>query len=228
MKTLALFTTIMSCLFLYGYQKAKQEVTTLRIENTELIDTLDARSTQLEKRNKEYESLSTNYATLKEELDKAQVTQANTPADKIEQASEAVAGAPASDTTSEPVDPLVDRLRILEGIYDTAKAELDRKKAVLDTNLKNAQDTRSRLSRNTPQFREQNNRQDSFGRTTGGKGVRTSDADRARAMEKHTDELRQWDAYITTVEAAQDQLSNDYRSLEDNYRKAVSEAKKVK
>lgn len=205
MKTISVFLVVASCAVLYGFQKAVQEVSALRIENTELADTLDARSTQLEKRNKEYESLSTNYATLKKELDKAQVTHATT-----------------LDTAIE------DRLGILNGIYDTAKAELDRKKAVLGTNLKNAQDIRSRLDRNPPQFQEQGVRTDSFGKVIGNKGVRTSDADRARAMEKHTEELRQWDAYITTVESAQDQLYNDYRTLESNYRNAVSEAKKVK
>lgn len=230
MKTSFLILAIISGLLLYGYQGAKQEVSDLRIENTELADSLDAKTQQLKKRDKEYESLSTNYATLKKELDKA--TRVSTPAPVTiptpeEPQANAPAPAPVTEGTPE-VDPTVlveTRLRDLKGIYDRAKGELDRKKDILETNLRNAKIAYEQVQRDTPEFQEQGVRRDAFGNSKGSKGVRTSDADRARAMEARDAELVRWENYIRVAKEAQVSLTNDYKALEENYRKATAEAK---
>lgn len=211
MKTLITIIAVLSSAFLlYDGQKSRQEVSALLLARDVLDDTLDARSKQLEKRNKEYDSLATNYATLKEELDKVYVS---------------------GDADKEPTTsgtPLDTRLQLLKDTYDKYKAELDRKKAALEGSMQNAKDSYAQLLRNKPKFKEQGVRRDSLSNVIGGKGIRTSEADRAREVAKHDRELEQWKAYIETTEAAQDTLSDEYKTLEEKYAKAVREAKELK
>ena len=211
MKTLITIIAVLSFVFLlYDGQKSRQEVSALLLARNVLDDTLDARSKQLEKRNKEYESLAPNYATLKEELDKVYVS---------------------GDADKEPTTsgtPLDTRLQLLKDTYDKYKAELDRKKAALEGSMQNAKDSYAQLLRNTPKFKEQGVRRDSLSNVIGGKGIRTSEADRAREVAKHDRELEQWKSYIETTEAAQDTLSDEYKTLEEKYAKAVMEAKELK
>lgn len=232
MKTLITIIAVLSFVFLlYDGQKSRQEVSALLLARNVLDDTLDARSKQLEKRNKEYESLATNYATLKEELDKVYVSG---DADKNPITPVEVSGNPSKQVVTTPTEPttsgtpLDTRLQLLKNTYDKYKAELDRKKAALEDSMQNAKDSYEQLLRNTPKFKEQGVRRDSLSNVIGGKGIRTSDADRAREEAKHDRELEQWKAYIETTEAAQDTLSDEYKTLEEKYAKAVREAKELK
>lgn len=209
------------------FVKKHEEISNLKIENTELSDALvstmnmlDESEKDLKILSKEYESLPTNYTTLKGELDKA--TTVATPSVEQDPRPPVVTREPADTTPTET------RLATLKGIYETAKAELDRKKATLDANLRNARITYEQLLDNPPSFKEQGERRSTTGALLGNKGVRTSDADRARANEKHNAELLQWKTYIATSEAALKQLNTESKTLEDSYRKAVTEAKNLK
>ena len=101
--------------------------------------------------------------------------------------------------------------------YEAAQAEINRKRVILETNLATGNANRRTMERNSPEFAEQSVRRDASGAVIGNRGVRTSAADREKAMIGYRAELAKVDAYIAAVEAELLKLNAEQTDLEKHY-----------
>jgi hypothetical protein len=196
----------------------------LQVRSESLAEELATASALLKKKDKEYESLLTNYETLKEELDKFhEEPVADTVAPEPDKVPTVVT--PEAPASAPAVDPLEERLTTLKGIYDTAVADIADRRAKLEANMANAQTQLDTLHRNTPTFKEQETRRGPGGEVVGNRGVRTSQADRDAALEVHNQEVAKWERFLQAGRDAEKQLNIEATNLEDRYRDAIREAR---
>lgn len=80
-------------------------------------------------------------------------------------------------------------------------AEIGQEIAVLEAEQTRGEAARANAVANPPTFAEQGDRVDGAGRVIGKKGVRTSDADRAKAMEIHHARIAAMDARLAEIQA---------------------------
>jgi len=135
--------------------------------------------------------------------------------------------APESSTPSaEPAKPSVrqDRER-LRGIYEANERAIEGKRAILDRNLAIADDARGKINAESPSFSEQSARFNEHGDIIGNKGVRTSDADRAKLTDLHSQRLAVIDAQIEAINQAYAGLDDERKRLEAAYAAALSKVK---
>ena len=80
-------------------------------------------------------------------------------------------------------------------------AEIEARLLFLESERARGEAARANAAANPPVFSEQGDRVDGFGRVIGKKGVRTSDADRAKALEAHNQRIAAMDARLAEIAA---------------------------
>lgn len=108
----------------------------------------------------------------------------------------------------------------LRAIFDTNAAALAAEMDEAKSRLARFQRDRKEFEDNPPTFNEQTEVFDAEGAFVGRRGVRTSNADRNRAMDKHREDLALFDEKIETVRREISQIESRRRLLDDQYRKA--------
>lgn len=128
---------------------------------------------------------------------------------------------------SVPDAPAVDHeaeLARIDAIYETNRKAIDAKAATLDRNEAAAQAALAALESNPPQFSEQGDRLNNIGEVIGKKGVRTSEADRKRAMEDWNEKKAPLQAQIAAIATARADLEAERGKLLQAYDAAKSAA----
>jgi hypothetical protein len=178
------------------------------------------------------QALEKQIAALKKELSvataKAKKPQAEvraTPSDP-QTVAESDSSPDSSTPSAEPAAPSIrDQRERLRGIYDGNDKAIADKRAILDRNLAIANDARGKISADAPSFAEQGDRINERGDLIGNKGVRTSDADRAKATGLHNQRLAVIDAQIEAINQAYLGIDDERKKLESAYDQALSKVK---
>lgn len=155
--------------------------------------------------------------------------------DKLLAQSPGTAARPSAPETHDTTDPEPDaralaqelnaRLASLSAQLREKRATLDSKQQTLRLNEQTALQKRNALANRPPTFQELNTRTLPDGTVTTTGGVRTSDADRQKVTAQWQAQIDELDRYLTSIRAAQSDLQQDYRTLEDNYESAVTEVR---
>jgi uncharacterized protein YlxW (UPF0749 family) len=117
------------------------------------------------------------------------------------------------------------RLRQLSDIYHRNHAELVEKKAGFEASLESSRAKRKTILEAPMSFSEQTTTTDIEGNVTGMRGVRTSNADRERAVAKRDDEIAKIDVEIKSLSTQVAGVDAEIKRLDELYRNAVAKAK---
>lgn len=126
-------------------------------------------------------------------------------------------GKPAKPVIGEENAVIGDRSLVNGEAEKRAKrlAEIGQEIAVLEAEQTRGEAARANAVANPPTFAEQGDRVDGFGRVIGKKGVRTSDADRAKAMEIHNARIAAMDARLAEIAAELAELRREAAGIGD-------------
>lgn len=116
------------------------------------------------------------------------------------------------------------RLAEMKTAYNEHYKSLSEQQATLTTNLTAAKAAKKTLEDNEPKFNEQGERISSVTGTRIATGVRTSQADREKAMELYRGQLASADAQINAINAELAKLEVRFGDLERSYQAAVEKA----
>jgi len=129
------------------------------------------------------------------------------------------AATPVASTSSD------ERLRQLSEIYHRNHSELLKKKADREASMDSSRAKRTAVLEAPMSFSEQSQSTDIEGNVTGMRGVRTSNADRARAIAKRDDQIALIDAEIKTLSTQIAGVDAEMKRLDELYKNAIAKAK---
>jgi hypothetical protein len=132
---------------------------------------------------------------------------------------------PVTPVTVVPATTVDGRLRQLSDIYHRNHAELLKKKAGYEASLESSRAKRTALANAPMSFSEQTTTTDIEGNVTGMRGVRTSNADRDRAVAKRDDQIAQIDVEIKGISTQIAGVDAEMKRLDELYKNAVAKAK---
>lgn len=133
--------------------------------------------------------------------------------------------APAPASAVSAAEQLQTRLEQLRTTYDQHLSGIVARETAATNNLQTAQAALQVARGNQPQFSEQSDRRNASGDIIGKKGVRTSDADRAKAMELYQQRVANAQAAVENARSALEQCRADRQLLERNYAAAQAKAR---
>jgi hypothetical protein len=146
-------------------------------------------------------------------------------ASAFDETTSSVGVAPATPGPVVPATTLDGRLRQLSDIHHRNRAELLKKKAGLEASLESSRAKRKTVLDSPMSFSEQTTTTDIEGNVTGMRGVRTSNADRERAVAKRDDEIAKIDVEIKSLSTQVAGVDAELKRLDELYQNAVAKAK---
>lgn len=141
---------------------------------------------------------------------------------------ESTATGPATTAAPAP-NPAAERaakIAQLEAEYDTRKAEMDTKQAEIDAARQRAQTFIAEARASHPQFSEQSARFDNAGNLIGNKGIRTSQADREKAMALYNQRIAAAEAGMAKVDEEQAKLNAQREAVARQFNEAMDAARR--
>jgi hypothetical protein len=141
---------------------------------------------------------------------------------------ESTATEPAAPTTPTP-DPAAERaakIAQLEAAYKQQRAAMDARQTEIDAARTRAQAYIDQAERNHPQFSEQTAKFDAAGRFIGNSGIRTSQADRERAMKIYNEGIAAAQAGMAKVDEEQAKLNTQRETAARQFNDAVDAARR--
>lgn len=179
---------------------------------------------ELEESEIERDKLVTELAQLKAALKQPHASTQHDGGGFTELPSSAPAALPASDSGSASTT-LEKRLQELSDIYHRNHAGILKRKAGFEAALDAGRAKREAILAAPMTFSEQTTITDIEGNVTGMRGVRTSNADRERALAKRNDTIKEIDIEIKSMLAQIAGTEAEIKRLDELYQNAIAKAK---